>query len=67
MNWITRLLSLFDRQRDAAERTAVALEDIASDLEGVRDQLRARLGGEKSLPPINVTEKVLSEKKSKQK
>ncbi len=66
MNWITRLLSLFDRQREASERAAIALEDIATDLEGVRDQLRARLG-EKSLPPVNVTEKVLSEKKSKQK
>jgi hypothetical protein len=49
--WLKGLFGSFERQAKAAERAAVALEDIAGDLEGVRDQFRARLGIEpKQLP-----------------
>ncbi len=45
LNWITRLFGSWDRQEKAADRAAVALEDIADDLERVRDTLHARLNG----------------------
>lgn len=44
LTWLKNLFSSFDRQTVAAERAAKAMEDIAGDLESVRDQFRARLG-----------------------
>jgi hypothetical protein len=53
MNWIMRLLGMFDRGDRAAERIGRALEDMAEDLEGVRDALRARLrGSEAPIPAL---------------
>lgn len=45
-NWLRKLLGSFDRQQAAADRAAVALEEIALDLESVRDALRVRLNAE---------------------
>jgi hypothetical protein len=39
MNWISRLFGSWDRQQNAADRAAVALEQIAEDLEHIRDTL----------------------------
>jgi hypothetical protein len=52
MTWLKNLFGSFDRQSVAADRAAKAMEDIATDLEGVRDQLRARLGIEAPAPVV---------------
>ena len=52
MEWLKTLFSRWDRQTAAADRAAVALENIADDLELVRDQLRARLNGTEAAPAI---------------
>ncbi len=44
IGWIKQLFSSFDRQQSAAERAAVALEGIATDLEAMHATLRERLG-----------------------
>ncbi len=44
LNWIKSLFTRLDRGDAAAERIAVALEQMAGDIEAARDQLRNRLG-----------------------
>jgi hypothetical protein len=48
--WLAGLFAGMDRQTAAAERAAVAAEDIASMIEQARDQLRNRLGIEAPAP-----------------
>lgn len=43
LDWIRKLFGSWDRQGAAADRAAVAMEEIAGMLEGARDALRARL------------------------
>lgn len=42
--WIAKLFKSVDRQQAAAERAALAWEDIAADVEAMRNELRSRLG-----------------------
>lgn len=69
--WIKSLFSSMDRQQAAADRAARAMEDIADDLEAVRDQMRSRLGLEAPTPtpePVKVlpvVSEVEPEKKSR--
>ncbi len=44
LNWIRGLFTRLDRGDAAAERIAVALEQMAGDVEAARDALRGRLG-----------------------
>lgn len=44
MNWIRNLFGRLDRGDVAAERIAIALEQMADDVEAARDALRGRLG-----------------------
>jgi hypothetical protein len=53
--WLKTLFGSMDRQSAAAERAAKAMEDIATDLESVRDQFRARLGIEAPAPVVVTT------------
>jgi hypothetical protein len=50
--WLKALFGSMDRQSAAAERAAQAMEDIATDLESVRDQFRVRLGIEAPTPVV---------------
>ncbi len=50
--WLKGLFGSMDRQTTAADRAARAMEDIADDLESVRDQFRARLGIAPPLPVV---------------
>lgn len=55
--WLKSLFGSMDRQTAAADRAAKALEDIAGDLESVRDQFRARLGIAAPLPVVAIPAK----------
>ncbi len=44
LSWLKSLFTRLDRGDAAAERIAVALEQMAGDVEAARDALRGRLG-----------------------
>ena len=53
LSWIKRMFTAVDRQEQAFDRAATAAEQIADDLETVRDRLRERFGlTEPKLPAI---------------
>jgi hypothetical protein len=51
-DWLKRLFGHLDRQQNAADRAAAAMEGIADTLEQLRDSLRARLHGTESPPAL---------------
>lgn len=55
--WIKGLFTRLDRGDKAADRIAVALEDMANDIEVARDALRHRLGiAEEQRPALEAAE-----------